>query len=643
MIDLILGTAGHIDHGKTALVKALTGIDTDRLPEEKRRGITIDLGFAEMVLGQYRLGIVDVPGHERFVRNMLAGATGIDLALLVVAADDSVKPQTREHVHILGLLERTTGVIALTKCDLPEPDWIDLVEAEVRELVAGTFLADAPVVRTSAVTGQGLEALREALLEAAERAAQSPQRHAQGPFRMAIDRAFTVAGHGTVVTGSVLRGRARIGEELRIEPGAIPVRVRGLENHGRGVEEIHRGQRAAINLAGVHHEALDRGQELCTPGYLAPSRLLSVRLELLGSAPRPLKVRSRVRLHLGTAELMASVGLLDCDELRPGESAMAQLFLARPAVATWNQPFVVRSESPVATIGGGQVLEPVAARLHRKDSRLVARLADLASPDPLARAAAAILMAGWRRWQPGDLVRAAGIGEPESVCRLLLQRGDLVALTVAPGRERWLHRDVVRELKQRIETVLRRLHEQAPLQASFDRGQVVGHFRSVEDDALVESLLNSLAGEGRIVVRQRALAASDHGPRLSDRERETLEKILEIYRQAEYQPPAVEQLKEQIGRSQAVVPDLLQLAVAQKRLVRVSAEVYLHADAETRMRQTLAERMSGGKALTVSQIREILGTTRKYAVPFCEYLDRTGFTRREGDLRVLQREGGNEE
>ncbi len=318
-IDLILGTAGHIDHGKTALVKALTGIDTDRLPEEKRRGITIDLGFAELPLGEFRLGIIDVPGHERFIHNMLAGATGIDLALLVVAADESIKPQTREHLEILRLLRLPAGVIALTKCDLVTDDWIALVEEDLCRLTAGTFLADAAIIHTSAVTGMGLESLKDALVQAARKATASSHRPHHGPFRMAIDRCFTVAGHGTVVTGSVLSGHAGVGKELIIEPGGLPVRMRGLENHGRPVEEVHRGQRAAVNLAGVHHDQIVRGQELAALGHLLPSTLFSVHLNLLSSAPRPLKQRSRVRLHVGAAELSASVVLLDRDVLEPGD------------------------------------------------------------------------------------------------------------------------------------------------------------------------------------------------------------------------------------------------------------------------------------------------------------------------------------
>jgi len=634
-IDLILGTAGHIDHGKTALVKALTGVDTDRLPEEKRRGITIELGFAELVLGEYRLGIVDVPGHERFVRNMLAGATGTDLALLVVAADDSVKPQTREHLEILRLLELDAGVIALTKCDLPEQEWIELVEEEVRELVADTFLAQAPLVRTSATTGMGLEALRLALTDAAEKAAGSIRRRRAGPFRMAIDRAFTIAGHGTVVTGSVLSGRVRVGDELAVEPGEIRVRVRSLQNHGREVDEVHRGQRAAINLAGVHHEQLTRGHELALPGHLVPSRRLSVRMNLLPSVPRPLKNRARVRLHVGTAELMARVVLLDRDQLSPGDWALAQVFLSEPAVTTWNQPFVLRSESPVMTIGGGQVLDPDALRLRRKQEEPLARLSDLGSADPATRASAALYFAGWRPWQPEDLARTAGVDDPQGVCRALVERGELLEVEVSPTCTVRIHRRIIEELSARVATVLEKMHRQFPLRATLDRASLVSHFAYLHDDALMGVLLGRMAAAGRIKLTDRGVALAGHGPQLSKQQQEILEQIVETYRRAAYQPPSLQEVKRQVSRNPAVAAELIALAVSEGRLVPISPEFYLEAEAERQMREDLRQPLSAGEGLTVSQVREILSTTRKYAVPLCEYLDRIGFTKRQGDVRVL--------
>ena len=325
-MNFVLGTAGHIDHGKTALVRALTGVDTDRLPAEKQRGITIDLGFASLELGEHQLALIDVPGHERFIRNMLAGASGLDLAMLVVAADDSVMPQTREHMQILSLLGLSTGVVALTKCDLVDPSWLDLVEEEIRALIRGTFLEGAAIVRTSAVTGEGLTELKTALEAAcfAVRPAYDP-----GLFRMAIDRSFTVAGHGTVVTGTVASGSVAVGDELQWQPDGRTVRIRGLHRHDQPVEQIGRGSRAAVNLVGVHHSEIVRGHELAAPGYLEATRALTVDLVTSSDAGRPLKHRERYKLHIGTAEVSAVLSLLERTEPPAGKPRLAQLLLAR--------------------------------------------------------------------------------------------------------------------------------------------------------------------------------------------------------------------------------------------------------------------------------------------------------------------------
>jgi len=593
------------------------------------------LGFAELVLGEYRLGIVDVPGHERFVRNMLAGATGIDLALLVVAADDSVKPQTREHLEILKLLEIDHGVIALTKCDLPERDWIELVEQEVRGLVADCFLATAPLVRTSAHTGDGLDELRAALAGAAQRAATSRRRRAAGPFRLPIDRTFTIAGHGTVVTGSVSSGAACVGDELLIEPGGIKVRVRGLQNHDRIVGEVRRGQRAAMNLAGVHHDQIGRGQELASPGHLLPSRLISVRLHLIESAPRPLKNRSRVRLHVGTAELEASVVLLDRERLEPGEWAHAQLFLGAPVVVTWGQAFVIRNESPPETIGGGKVLDPCASKLRRRDPRVLAQLSELNSPEPLARASAAVYFAGFRDVIPEQLARTAGIENGAVTVEALVTRGDLLPLAVSPLRTVQVHRLLLDDLEQRIETALTRLHARFPLQTAVERMQLSQLLKHVCSDALLDTVLMRMQSSGRLRLSPRTVALTGHGPQLSANEQKLLGRIIEIYAAAGFQPPTIAEVQAQVTRNQAVVPQLVVLAATDGQLVQVSAEFYLHTDVEQRLRGLLAERLTREGGLTVSQIREILGVSRKYAVPICEYLDQIGFTRRAGDLRVL--------
>src|SRR5947209_810529 len=451
--DLILGTAGHIDHGKTSLVKALTGIDCDRLPEEKARGITIDIGFATLDLGEYRLGIVDVPGHERFIKNMLAGATGIDLAVLVIAADDSVMPQTREHLEILRLLGLRHGAIALTKCDLVDETTREVAELEIRDLVQGTFLESAPLIPTSAQTGTGIPELKAAIAEAC---ATVEQRAGKQWFRLAIDRAFIVQGHGTVVTGSVTSGSVRVGDEVEWQPRGGRVRVRSLQNHDTAVEEIHRGQRAAINLAGVHHEDVVRGQELATPGYLVPSRVLTVRLHCLADARRPIKHRASVRFHLGTAEVMGTVALLDCDAVQPGAWGLAQVFLEEPVTATWGQPFVVRGPSATQTLGGGQVLQPAARKVRRRHLEILERIEQLWTGDAERRALTVAWFGGFGGFTHADLVRGANVApdQAEALIARLKERGDLVEVAVSGARRLLLHADMVKELDERILTAL---------------------------------------------------------------------------------------------------------------------------------------------------------------------------------------------
>ncbi len=466
--ELILGTAGHIDHGKTALVRALTGIDTDRLREEKQRGISIDLGFAHLDLDGHRLGIVDVPGHERFIKNMLAGASGIDLALLVVAADDSVMPQTREHLMILQLLGVTRGVIALTKVDLAETGWIELVEHEVRDLTTGTFLENAPIVRTSAVTGTGLDELRTVLARTCETVDRAVQPARGDPFRLAVDRSFVLPGLGTVVTGTVRSGRVAVGDELDWLPVGKTVRVRGIQSHGAGAETVTHGQRAALNLPAAHHTEITRGHEVASPGYLAPSTLLTVRLNLLATSPWPLKHRGRVRLDLGTSEIMAGVSLLDRQVLEPGETCPAQLYCAEPVVAVCRQPFVIRAESPLWTIGGGSVLQPIGHRISRRDEQAVRRLQPLESDLEHVRAAAAVYFNGAGSLTAYDLSRDAGVSplRAGSVLARLDEQG--ITLMLGHGASaRRLHRDVYAELRDAVVEALRRFHAESPLETTM--------------------------------------------------------------------------------------------------------------------------------------------------------------------------------
>lgn len=633
---LILGTAGHIDHGKTSLIRALTGTDTDRLPEEKKRGITIELGFAELDLDDYRLGIVDVPGHEKFVRQMLAGATSIDLAVLVVAADDSVKQQTREHFEVLKLLDLPAGVIAMTKCDVPDPDWIDLVEEEILELVSGSFLADAPIVRTSAVSGSGLEELKTRLREAAAQAARARgSARDEAPFRMAIDRAFTIAGHGTVVTGSVATGRASVGDQLMIEPGHIEVRVRGVQNHDRKSDSVQSGQRAAINLAGVRHDEVKRGHELATVGFLNPSQLLTAHIEVLPSAPRPLKNRARIRLHLGTMETMAHVSLLNQKEIAPGGNGPAQLFLAQAVVSSWNQAFVLRSESPVMTIGGGRILVPSAEKLKHAGETAMQCLADLHQGSGEERAAAAIYFAGSQPWAMADLARLSGIDEPAAMCEQLIEAGKLVVLSISAQRKAIWHVQTLEEMFARVERALSKMHDREPLRSTVDRSRLTHQLSYCMDAATMDHVLQRMASAKRLRLTEKSVGLAGRGPQLSKAETALLASLVRDFKAAGCQPPTIKECEAAAQKNKASVASLISLAATEGDLVQVSSDFFLHHEVEEEMRETLAREMTASGGLTLSEIRELLSTTRKYAVPICEYLDRIGFSVREGDVRTL--------
>lgn len=633
--DLILGTAGHIDHGKTALVKALTGTDCDRLPEEQARGITIDIGFAHLNLGEYRLGVVDVPGHERFVKNMLAGATGVDLALLVVAADDGVMPQTREHLDILKLLGLRHGVIALTKCDAVDDTTREVVGLEVRELVRESFLEAARVVATSAHTGAGIDELKAALAEAAGRVGAA----AAAPFRLPIDRAFVAQGHGTVVTGSVVSGAVAVGDELdwHTGDGAVErVRVRGLTNHGRPVEAVGRGQRAGVNLAGVPHERVRRGQELAAPGYLVPSRVVTARVTAPAAARRPLKHRLPVRVHVGTAEVMGTLSLLDCDAVDPGGWGLAQLFLSDPVTVVWGQPFVLRDSSAEHTLGGGQVLQPAAAKLRRRHTESLEWAERLWADDPGRRAEAAAWLAGFGGLIAADLVRAAGV-TPDAAVPLaagLVADGRLVELGLSSNRRLVLHPERVSELEVRLLAAVGELHAENPLATTHDRAKAVARLAYLDDEPLVQAVADRLLGAKKLVGDARRVARADFKPKLSANQRKLKDKIVEAFAASGLSPPEPAAFANQAGGNAAALKDIFAVAVAEGFLVRLTDDLYLSAEAEAGMRAAVADRLRAGPGLTVAEVRDLLGTTRKYAVPICEYLDRTGVTRREGDRRV---------
>jgi len=632
--DLVLGTAGHIDHGKTALVRALTGVDTDRLPAEKERGITIDLGFAALPLDEFRLAIIDVPGHERFIRNMLAGATGLDLAMLVVAADDSVMPQTREHLEILRLLGLSGGLVVLTKCDLADPSWIELVEEDVRTLIRGTFLEGASIVRTSVVSGQGLDDLKRALhtLSSTIKPGQD-----SGVFRMAIDRSFTVAGHGTVVTGTVASGRVAVGDELEWHPSGRIVRVRGLHQHDQPVEWIGRGSRAAINLVGVHHAEIYRGQELAAPGYLQSTQILAV--EVVGSdgALRPLRHRGRYKLHLGTAEVSAVLSLLENDQAAPGIPQLAQLFVAEPIVAVFGQPFVLRDESPPATLGGGRVIQPWSRRYRRRDDSSIKRLGQLGSADRLQRLGAALTFLGLTTWTERRLCALTGLAvdQVDSYLATLAASGALVELPLGPRRTVRVLAGYAAELEDRVLRALGRLHAARPRLSAIPRAHLSAALPDLANDALVAGLLDRLVARGKLVADLRTVAIPGYEPKLSQGERKLKNELAAAIRAGGMSPPDLTDLTGSAGARGSAVPDLLALLRDEHRIVEINSSLFLDVDVESELRRRVTARLADGSAIAMSELRDLLGTTRRYAVPLGEYLDRIGLTKREGDIRRL--------
>ncbi len=630
--SLVLGTAGHIDHGKTALVKALTGTDCDRLPEEKARGITIDIGFAVLDLPGFRLGIVDLPGHERFIMNMLAGATGIDLALLVVAADDSVMPQTREHFEILQLLGLKQGVIVLTKADLVDETTRAVVELEIRELVRSSFLEHAPIVATSVVTGAGLPELRSALEDACR---QVEEKRHDSWFRLAIDRAFVVQGHGTVVTGTVTSGQLAVDEEVEWFPSRQRVRVRGLQNHDQAVESVSQGMRAALNLAGVSHGDVLRGQELATPGILEPSRVLTVRLHCLQDARRPIKHRLPVRLHMGASEIMATVALLDGDALPPGTWGLAQLFLKEPASAVWGQPFVLRESSASFTLGGGQVLQPVARKYRRGQADILERLAQLWNDDPATRVSAAVWLTGFSGCTAASLVRDAGI-QSSALADLLSDMkdaGTLVEIGQQGGQPILLHAELGAELDARILKIMSELHQAAPLVSAHPRLRVATPLDYLGNENLVRQALDRLQQRKKLVGDQERVALADFKPKLSSNLRKLREKIIDAYQAARFTPPEPGSFAGAAGGNASNLPDLFDVCVEEGYLRKIAPGVYLHVEAEADMIERVRSALAAGQGLTVGDIRDLLGTSRKFAVPICEYLDHLGLTERRGDLR----------
>ncbi len=633
MRHLIIGTAGHIDHGKTTLVRALTGTDTDRLKEEKERGISIELGFAFLDLPDgTRAGIVDVPGHERFVKTMLAGVGGIDLVVLVIAADEGVMPQTREHLHICELLQVHRGLVALTKADLVEAEWLEMVQADARDFLKGTFLEGCPVIACSATTGQGLPELLQAIQAQAKTA---EPRRTQGMLRLPIDRVFTIRGFGTVVTGTLWSGTLRVGEEVAILPKGLRSRVRRLQVHGQTVEQAEAGQRTAVNVPELEVSDVERGDILCRPGTLRASSSFEATLALLADAPRPLKNRGRLRFHLGTSELLARAVLLDHEELAPGERGYVHWRLETPGAALPGDRYVIRSYSPAVTIGGGSVLDPNPPEARRSRAQLVEHLRILEQGQPAERMERHLLAAGFIPMTIDEL-RArcdldASVGA--TAAKELADAGKVIR-TGSKEAAGFLHAERVWFLEQETLTRLREFHEREPLKDGLAKEELRSKLPEELPPAVFAWLLARLTGAGKTLVDRDKVRLASHRPILSAADEALKAKIEAAFRSAGFQPPTMESVLASLKAEGRGAQAVFRRLVDDGTLVNISEGLFMHRESHEALRSRVVEHFQTRPSIDVGGMKELFGVSRKYAIPFLEHLDGLRITRRDGDIRV---------
>lgn len=663
MKHIIVGTAGHIDHGKTALVKALTGIDADRLKEEKQRGITIDIGFADLTINDYRFGFVDVPGHERFVKNMLAGAHGLDLVMLVVAADESIMPQTREHFDICRLLHVKSGLVALTKSDLVDEELLELAQAEVEEFVSGSFLEGAPIIAVSSRTGSGIENLKSALVKLA--ADIQPKIISAVP-RLPVDRAFSIKGFGTVVTGTLIAGAIKSGDEIEALPTGARTRVRNLQVHGHDTDRAFAGQRTAINLQGVNVEQVGRGSVLAPAGRLRPTSMIDARLDLLATAPRPLTHRARMRLHHGTVEVMARVVILRSSEpgarnsgsgpsagegrassspghgasnseflIEPGGSKIVQLRLEEPVTALPGDRFIIRSYSPQVTIGGGVVIDALPEKHRIRDVAARARLEQLEKADPTERAAVFIEMTGARGMSASEIAARTGATDEQiaEFARDLVRADRAIEVSSAPLL--LISTESYRQLSARAIEILTEHHRREPLSLGLSREEVRERISGDLKPEIYRTVIARLVEEGKIAAERDSLRLATHRPALSDTDTAAKQALEAALRAAGLQAGTLEETAARAGIKVELARKLYNLLAAERRIVRVGDLVF-HVDSIEALKSRVRAQKAVNPKMDVAIFKEITGgLTRKHAIPLLEFLDRERITRRVGNEREI--------
>ena len=630
MKNIIIGTAGHIDHGKTALIRALTGIETDRLQEEKKRGITIDLGFAYLDLPDgERAGIIDVPGHEKFIKNMLAGVGSIDMVLLVIAADEGVMPQTEEHLNILSILQIKKGIIVLTKTDLVDEEWLEMIQGDIRTYVKDTFLEDAPIVPVSAIKGIGVEALKQEIYKITQ---EIKSKDISTAVRIPIDRVFTVGGFGTVITGTQVEGTLAVGDVLNIYPQEKLTKVKNIQMHGNNVEESYAGQRVAINLANVKTEDIHRGDVLARQDSMQVTMLLDVKLNLLKNVPRELKNRARIRFHHGTSEVLGRVILLEKDSLRAGESTYAQLRLEESVALKAGDHYVLRFYSPMDTIGGGVVLDanPYKHKRFREDVLEVLQVKETGDFESVLEQS---IKKYSRELQPIDFI-AIQLGKEKSELEQgleILLKEEIVAQI---ADEVYVHMDFIEELRQNITTLLMQYHQKNPLKAGMDKEEFRSRIFKKELSKLSAQLIQYFAGEKVIEVNQKIVALAGFEITFTAEEQKCLALFEKQYLESAFMPPYIDDAIKLCPKG-INGQLLLQILIDQSVLIKVDARICLHYQNFEEALSKIKEYIRENGKMTLGECRDMLGTSRKYAVPILEYLDQQKVTKKIEDYRIL--------
>ena len=636
---LIIGTAGHIDHGKTRLIQALTGINADRLKEEQQRGITIDLGFAHARIGPFQVGFIDVPGHERFVKNMLAGVGGIQFVLLVVAADESIMPQTREHFEICRLLGIRHGIVVITKSDLVDPEFIELVKEEVAELLQGTILENTPMTSVDSHSGRGVDRLRALLEEQLIELDLDSGLQSKHQFRLPIDRVFTLKGFGTVVTGTTWQGTIRKEDKVQAYPSDSQGRVRNLQIYGRNVVAATVRQRTALNLTGLDKGQLQRGMVLAPPGIFRPSFILDAGLELLASAPAPIRQRTPVRFHHGSTEVIGRVYPIARKDLEPGETGLVQLRLEAPVITCAGDRFIIRRYSPLTTIGGGIVLDSRAQKRRKRDlERASPGLLDLQeawaqdSGDCLTRSIDYYVgRGGLRGVSLSELQARSGLTE-NAIQKLL---GSAAGLTRFEAADLVVSDDSLAELKDQIVDHTRRFHHQNPLLDGIPREELKERFMSWASNRYFNAVLQNLETELRVRASAHTVSHFEHRVTLTPDQEQLQERILATLEASPHSALRVEELATHLGREARDINDVFFFLIHQGRIVRISENLFMTSRQVSQLKTGLLEAYASGTSFSVADFKNLFGLTRKLAIPFLEYLDKSRVTRRVGDRRVV--------